>query len=135
MFGNAVIEFLMNPVNFPKGNHYNGIGHHRSELPCRTNPDKKTINEARFLIYVENGVIKQARHEVFGDPVVHAACSWCVKCLVGKNVSEARGLIDTEKLVDVLKVSWESDYTKSCLTVVLAVYGALTDYYDKKIST
>lgn len=118
----------MNPVNGRKGEYYNGEGVCEQEVVCRTNPQKVVRNRVKFQVFVIEGNIKAARWSVFGDPVVSAAASWCVKNIVGKDIDETIHLITPERMALDLGITDELDIRAGCQAAIESIASALNDY-------
>ncbi len=76
-------KYMMAQNNSPKNAPYNVFGFFDQSLPCLTNPRKTVDCKVMILLNVRNGVIKDARAEVFGEPAVVAAASLIIGSIKG----------------------------------------------------
>lgn len=90
MNSSLVNSLLTGPINSPNGNFYNKVNLEYLALPCQENPNKLNNYEVIFKVFVEDGLIKSARVEVFAEPLFTAACLWCIAAIRGKTLFEAK---------------------------------------------
>jgi NifU-like protein involved in Fe-S cluster formation len=131
MYSSRVRQMLLNPVNNPPGIHFNGIGCYEVKQPCKTNPKKFTINRVKFYICVEGTTVRDARTEVFGDPIAMAAGSWCVQEIIGLEPSDMIHLFTPENIALSLDAFEGNQPASGCLAAAMAVANALSDFQSE----
>ena len=116
----------MHPINGKSSSTYNYSGYCHTEAQCRANPSRTVCNDVTFKLFIQGGVIRDARWEIFGDPVAIASASWCVQHVRGKEVHELVHVITPENIAMDLEISDELDIRAGCMAVI----GALTEALD-----
>lgn len=132
MYSAEIKKYLMSPVNGRKGKHYNGEGFCETEVRCRTNPDRIIRARVKFKIFVDSGVVREARWEVFGDPVAFATASWCTEQMLNCEVGELAHKIAPERAALALNITREVEIRAGCTAVINSVVNAFNDYEIKQ---
>jgi NifU-like protein involved in Fe-S cluster formation len=129
MYSRQIKDHLMSPYNGRVSGPYNGVGTYTGVAHCPVDPSKVSKNTVEFKVAVgNNGIIVDARWQVFGDPVAIATCSWCVMQMVGKTIDEMANLLIPERAAVLLDIREEVDVRGGCLTAIMAVANAFNDY-------
>lgn len=118
----------MHPINGKPSSIYNCLGKCETAEKCKTNPNRITKNNVTFRLFIQSGVIRDARWEVFGDPVAIATASWCVQQVRGREIDELAHMITPEKAALALEISEELDIRAGCMAAIRAFMAALDDY-------
>jgi NifU-like protein involved in Fe-S cluster formation len=101
----SLYKWLLAPSNGPLDYPYNCSASKRSELRCKTNPDKLFIDWVTIKMGIEEGYIKALRYEAFGSPATLASCSYLSAASLGRSVDELLCLDIESILLDLFMFS------------------------------
>ncbi len=121
----AISKFMMLDCNSPKHLIYNTIGKYDQQLPCLTNPNKLADCKVTLSFLIEDGVISEAREDIFGEPVAKAAGRWLIYKAKNRTVGEALDLITPMAMAEELEVPQSTVLFTRCESVYKAFYAAL----------
>ena len=123
-----ISKYMMLEINSSRDFSYNAVGKYDQQLPCLTNPNKLADCLVTLSFLIEDGVICEAREDVFGEPVAKAAGRWLIYKAKNRTVGEALGLITPAAMSEELEVPKSSVLFTRCESVYKAFFAALEKY-------
>lgn len=127
-YSSAIRQWLLDKRNGPAKYRYNAVGEVTYEVPCQTKAYKSNKFRVKILLSIEDGVVREARYDAFGEPPLLAACAWCVNSIRGWPVADVVKVFTTEAFLETLRVSPETPEGRACLAASQALAVALSSY-------
>ena len=124
-----ISKYMMLEINSARDIPYNAIGRYDQQLPCITNVNKLTDCKVTLSFLIQDGVIIEAREDIFGEPVAKASGRWLISQVKTRSVEEVRALITLDFMAHSLEVQKSSVLFTRCESVHKAFCSAL-DKYD-----